>query len=65
MNIEILTAQEVADRLKLKLSTIRNWTHIEYIPFVKIRGAVRYRWSDIEAWLQKNSHNGRTRIRLS
>ena len=57
--IELLTAQEVADRLQLKLSTIRNWTHIDYIPYIKLRAAVRYRWSDIEEWMDKRSVRGR------
>ncbi len=61
MNIELFTAQEVADFLKVKLSTIRNWTHIQYIPHVKIRASVRYSRSDIEDWLRKRSVEGRTR----
>ena len=56
---ELLTAQDVADRLQLKLSTIRNWTHIDYIPYIKLRAAVRYRWSDIEKWMEKRSAGGR------
>lgn len=61
---ELLTAQQVADRLQLKLSTIRNWTHIRYIPHIKIRGTVRYRWAEIETWIQKGSISGRTRFRI-
>ena len=61
MNIELFTAQEIADFLKVKLSTIRNWTHIQYIPHVKMRASVRYNRNDIEDWLQKRSVAGRTR----
>jgi len=55
---EYLTAQEVADRLQLKLSTIRNWTHLDFIPHIKMRAAVRYKWSEIEEWLKKKSVKG-------
>lgn len=57
--IELLTAQEVADFLRVKLSTIRNWTHLQMIPQVKLRAAVRYNRSDVEEWLQKRSVVGR------
>ncbi|MBC8277204.1 MAG: helix-turn-helix domain-containing protein [FCB group bacterium] len=57
--IELLTAQEVADFLRVKLSTIRNWTHLQMIPHVKLRAAVRYNRSDVEEWLQKRSVVGR------
>jgi len=58
---QLLTAQEVADFLKVKLSTIRNWTHLQYIPHVKLRAAVRYSRSDVEEWLHKRSVAGRIR----
>ena len=58
---ELLTAQEVADFLKVKLSTIRNWTHIQYIPHVKLRASVRYNRADVEDWMRRCKVEGRTR----
>jgi excisionase family DNA binding protein len=47
------TVKEVAAFLNLKESTIRFWVHIGYIPHIKFRGAVRFRESDIIAWLNQ------------
>ena len=43
--------KSVAAFLNVKESTIRYWVHISYIPHIKFRGAVRFRESDIVAWL--------------
>ena len=42
--------KEVATFLNVKESTIRYWVHIQYIPHIKFRGAVRFRESDIVEW---------------
>jgi excisionase family DNA binding protein len=61
----LLTAKQTADYLNVKLSTIRKWTHLGFIPFVKMRGAVRYDQAKLDAWIEKRSAEGRTRQRKS
>ena len=48
-----LTANEVAQMLKLSLQTIRRYTMRKEIPFTKINRAVRYKLSDIELWVRQ------------
>lgn len=47
---ELLSAEQAARQLGVKLSTVRAWTFRRQIPFVKLLGrrAVRYRQSDVE-----------------
>ena len=48
-----LTANEVAELVKLSLQTIRRYTMNKEIPFHKINRAVRYKKSEIEQWVEK------------
>jgi len=48
-----LTANEVADFLRLSEQTIRRYTMKKEIPFHKIGRAVRYKKSEIEQWVEK------------
>ena len=48
-----LTADDVAELLKLSVQTIRRYTMKKEIPFHKINRAVRYKKSEIEEWFEK------------
>ncbi len=53
---KLLKAEEVAEMLSVELSTIYNWSHkgkrgVSKIPFLKVGACLRFRQSDIEAWL--------------
>lgn len=61
----LLTAKQTAEYLKVKLSTIRKWTHLGFIPCVKLRGAVRFDLAKLDAWIEKKSTEGRTRLKKS
>ena len=53
---KLLTEQEVVDLYGLKLGTLRNHRSKKIgIPFVKLQGKVRYRLSEIEAYIEKNT----------
>jgi len=46
------TRQEVADYLDVPLSTMVRWAYVgSGPPYIKVGRHVRYRWVDIEAWL--------------
>ncbi len=53
LSCSLWNSNEVARHLNVKESTIRYWTHIGYIPHIKFRGAVRFRESDIAAWVDR------------
>ncbi|MCK5127317.1 MAG: helix-turn-helix domain-containing protein [candidate division Zixibacteria bacterium] len=52
MNKELLTPQELASELGVKLSTVYYWSHIGYVPCVKLGKHLRFRRSTIEKWLE-------------
>ena len=53
---DFITKDEVAKRLKKSERTIENWQRRGYIPFTKAGHAVLYKWSEVEAHLQKHFH---------
>jgi excisionase family DNA binding protein len=57
---QLLTSEEVAARLGVKLSTVRQWVHERYIPHVKLGRSVRFDPRVIEEWVKKCSKEGRT-----
>lgn len=62
---KLMTVEEVSDLLSVKKSTIYQWTHIGFIPHIKLGNKVRFRESDIEAWLEKRAVKGRTRYKVT
>ncbi|MFA6146994.1 MAG: helix-turn-helix domain-containing protein [bacterium] len=50
---------ELAAYLNVKEGTIRYWVHIGYIPYVKFQSLVRFRKTDIDAWLDNRTAPGR------
>lgn len=51
----LLTTKQLADYLGLSESFVRKSVHARAIPFVKVGAAVRFRRSDVDAWLNDNS----------
>ncbi|RKX21206.1 MAG: PTS fructose transporter subunit IIA, partial [Candidatus Zixiibacteriota bacterium] len=47
----LLTVKEIAEKLGVKKSTIYHWSHIGYIPTVKLGNLLRFRWSSVLRWL--------------
>jgi len=62
---ELLTVKELATQLKISPWTLRAWCSMKFIPYFKLRGSVRFRESEVEAWLKKNASPGRSRHRLA
>jgi len=56
---KLLTPQQIADVLGVKLSTVYQWTHQQYIPHVKLGRLVRFKEADIDKWLTQRSQAGR------
>ncbi len=61
---KLLTVEEIAEYLKLRPSTIYQWTHQGFIPHIKVGNRVRFKISQIEKWLEKRTLEGRARRRL-
>lgn len=53
------TPREVANYLQAPEKTLANWRYLGVGPrFIKVGQNVRYRWEDVEAWLQEQESNG-------
>lgn len=63
MTEQLLTAEEVAARLAVPVSWVRSSTRTGAIPHVQLGRYLRYRWPDVEAWLESCSQPGRV-VRL-
>ncbi len=62
----LLTVKELADIIKVKVSTIYFWTHTGMIPHLKIsRNCIRFRLGDVLKWLEEKEVKGRTTLRLN
>ena len=53
---------ELAAYLNVKEGTIRYWVHIGYIPYIKFQSLVRFRKTDIDAWLDQRTAPGRKTV---
>jgi len=54
--IDLLTAEELAQRLRLRPSTIKRWAHAGIIPFIRLSGkVVRFDPEDVEGALRKRA----------
>jgi len=58
---KLLTPDQIAEYLGVRKSTIYQWTHEGYIPYVKLGKFVRFKESNVERWLEKRSTEGRAR----
>ena len=55
----LLTVGELAGWLGIAEGTLRYWRHVHRgPPSLTVGGAVRYRPSDIEAWLERGAKQG-------
>lgn len=53
-DVEFLKPKELAERLRVPLSTVYSWNYKGTgPPFVPCGKHIRYRWSDVEAWLRE------------
>ena len=50
---KFLTVKDLVQALNVKESTLRDWIFKGQIPVIRIGRLIRFRWSEIEKWLQK------------
>ena len=60
---QLLTPEELAQWLNVKISTIYKWVAMRYIPFLKlggkVKGSVRFVRIEVMRWLRNRSRRGR------
>ncbi len=55
----LLTMQELAQRLRVPVGTLRHWVLTRYIPFVKLGRRIYFDAKVIDEWIQRRAHPGR------
>jgi len=60
----LLTVKELSEILKVSEATIYRWVHYDFIPHIKIGGAVRFDEEAVQKWLRAKETRGRTKIAL-
>jgi excisionase family DNA binding protein len=53
--MKFLTTKQLAEILNVKESWLRRQIFTRKIPFMKIRGLIRFNQDDIEVWIKNNS----------
>jgi excisionase family DNA binding protein len=53
VNDRLLDAKEVAERLSVPVSWVREQTRLGAIPHIRLGRYVRFEWSEVEAWLER------------
>jgi excisionase family DNA binding protein len=51
--------QELSDKLRVKPSTVYSWVQLGYIPHVRLGSCVRFRPTDVAAWVNQHVQPGR------
>jgi excisionase family DNA binding protein len=56
---ELWTVGDLSTHSKLAKSTIYEWVREGYIPHLRVGGAIRFRPSEVQAWLERHAKPGR------
>lgn len=52
---KLITVREAAKVLSTTERTLRQWIYQKDVPFVRVRGNIRFRPSELEVWLKKQN----------
>ena len=52
---KLLDISEVSDIIGVQINTLYSWIHQKRIPYIKIGRLVKFKPSDIDAWLKEKS----------
>ncbi len=56
---KLMNVEEVSRLLNVKVSTVRKWVQMGFIPHLKLGRSVRFQASVIEKWIRKSMRPGR------
>ena len=56
-NLKLITVKELSDIIRLKKSSIYSLVYRKAIPYVKIGSKTLFKLSDIEKFIEDNTHN--------
>jgi excisionase family DNA binding protein len=65
VNDRLLTARELAELLGFTAGTIVDWAEAGKVPFFKVGGRLRFRESEVLAWLEEQRRGPRQPLRVA
>ena len=61
---QLLTIEELSDKLKVSRSTVYRWVHYDFIPYIKLGGAIRFDEKSVWKWLRSRERPGRKQLKI-
>jgi len=61
---KLLTIQQLSESIQYSPKTIYQWTHSGFIPHYKFPKGIRFRITDVEAWLRNKRRYGRKTYKI-
>jgi len=61
---ELLTVEELSNKLKVGKSTVYRWVHYDFIPHIKLGGAVRFDEKSVRKRLSNRARVGRVHLKI-
>lgn len=62
---KLLTPKQLSELLQVDQSTVYKWSHMGFVPHIKLGKAVRFVESEVEIWLRQRSRQGRKTMRYN
>jgi excisionase family DNA binding protein len=59
----LMTAKQVSELIEVKPSTVYQWVHLGFIPYVKLGKCVRFKKAELFRWIDKNFRRERISFR--
>ena len=60
----LLTVDQVSEILRVERSTVYRWVHYDFIPHMKLGGAVRFDEKSVRRWLKTRERQGGARLKI-
>jgi excisionase family DNA binding protein len=61
---ELLTIEDLSEKLKVSKSTVYRWVQYDFIPHIKLGGSVRFDEKSVWKWLRDREQKGRARLKV-
>jgi excisionase family DNA binding protein len=61
---KLLTIKQLSELIQYSPKTIYQWTHIGYIPHLKLKKGIRFKETEVDLWLSKKRKQGRDKYKI-
>lgn len=61
----LLTPKQLSELLQVDQSTVYKWSHMEFIPHLKLGKSIRFVEREVEEWLKQRTRQGRRAMKYN